>query len=43
MGVAPTVRIICSFGVANFMNYINKGELKKVMDVNIFGFDIDAH
>jgi len=43
MGVAPTVRVICSLGIANFMNYINKGELKKIMDVNIFGFDISAY
>ena len=42
IGIAPTVRIICAFGVANFMNYIRKGELKKVMKVDVFGFDIDA-
>jgi len=43
MGVAPTVRVICAYGVANFMNYINRGELKKVMNADVFGFDIDAH
>ena len=42
IGVAPTVRVICSLGVANFMNYIRKGELKKIINVDIFGFDITA-
>ena len=43
MGVAPTVRIICSFGVANFMNFIRKNKLKKMIVVDAFNFDIDAY
>ena len=31
MGVAPTVRIICSYGVSNFMNFVRKQELKKIL------------
>lgn len=42
MGVAPTVRVVCSFGVANFMNFIRKGELKKMILVDIFNFDLDS-
>ena len=43
MGVAPTVRTICSFGVANFMNYIRNGNLKKIMVVDAFIFEIEAY
>ena len=43
MGVAPTVRIICSYCVANFMNFIRKKELKKLVTIDAFGFDIDAY
>lgn len=43
MGVAPTVRTICSFGVANFMNYIRNGNLKKLMVVDAFNFEIEAY
>ncbi len=43
MGVAPTVRIICSYGVANFMNYIRKKELKKIVTIDAFNFDVDAY
>ena len=42
MGVAPTVRIICSYGVSNFMNFIRKKELKKIVTIDAFNFDIDA-
>lgn len=42
MGVAPTVRTICSFGVANFMNFITRKELKKMILVDAFNFDLDA-
>lgn len=43
MGVAPTVRIICSLGVSNFMNFIRKGELKKLILNDAFNFYIDAY
>ena len=43
MGIAPTVRCICDFGVANFMNYIRKGELKKLVLISPFIFDIEHY
>lgn len=43
MGVAPTVRNICSFGVANFMNMIRGQELKKIITVDTFKFYVDAY
>lgn len=42
MGVAPTVRLICNFGVVNFMNFILKEELKNTILVNTFTFDVEA-
>lgn len=43
MGVAPTVRIICAYGVANFMNYVRGKELKKIIIADAFNFDLDAY
>lgn len=43
MGVAPTVRIICAFGVSNFMNFIRKKEIKKIITIDAFNFDIEAY
>lgn len=43
MGVAPTVRIICSYGVANFMNFARIGELKTIVTIDAFKFDVDAY
>lgn len=42
MGVAPTVRIICSLGMANFMNFIRGKELKKLILADAFSFDFSA-
>ena len=42
MGVAPTVRLICNFGVVNFMNFILKEELKNTILVNAFIFDVET-
>ncbi len=42
MGVAPTVRIICSLGIANFMNFIRGKELKKLILADAFAFDFSA-
>lgn len=36
LGVAPTVWIICSYGVANFMNFWNGRGMKKVILANAF-------
>lgn len=43
MGVAPTVRIVCAFGVSNFMNFIRKKEIKKIITIDAFNFDIEAY
>lgn len=43
MGVAPTVRVICSYGVANFMNYINKTQLKTIIIADAFNFETDSY
>ena len=40
--VAPTVRTICSCGVANFINFWNKGEIKKMILADAFGFEVTA-
>lgn len=43
MGVAPTVRIICSYGVSNFMNLILRKPLKKLILIDAFDFDVSAY
>lgn len=40
LGVAPTVRAICALGVANFVNYINGRELKRLVILDVFDFDL---
>ena len=42
LGVATTVRLICGVGVNNFINYLRKGELKKMILFNGFDFFIDV-
>ncbi len=42
LSVAPTVRIICAYGVANFMNFWNGRPLKKLILADAFGFMLDA-
>lgn len=36
LSVNPTIRIICGYGVANFINYWNTGKLKKLILINAF-------
>ena len=43
MGVAPTVRIICSYGVANFMNFVRVKNLKTLVTIDAFSFEVDAY
>lgn len=43
MGVAPTVRIICAYGVSNFMNFVRGKGLKKIVTIDAFNFDVDAY
>ena len=42
LGVAPTVRVICALGVANFMNFWNGKPLKKLILVDAYDFHITA-
>lgn len=42
LGVCPTVRIICAYGVANFMNFCNGKPLQNVVVADAFGFNLTA-
>lgn len=42
LGVCPTVRIICAYGVANFMNFWNGKPLKKLILADAYKFMLDA-
>lgn len=43
MSVAPTIRIGCSYGIANFMNFIKGLPLKKIILINAFNFQVDSY
>ena len=42
LSVCPTVRIICAYGVANFMNFWNGRPIKKMILADAFHFSLDA-
>lgn len=42
LSVCPTVRVICAYGVSNFMNFWNGLPLKKVINVDAFNYVLDA-
>lgn len=42
LSVCPTVRIICAYGVANFMNFWNGKPIKKLILADAFQFVLDA-
>lgn len=42
LSVCPTVRIICAYGVANFMNFWNCRPIRKLILADAFNFSIDA-
>lgn len=42
LGVCPTVRIICAYGVANFMNFCNGRPIRKLVVADAFGFNLIA-
>lgn len=42
LSVCPTVRIICAYGVANFMNFWNGKPVKKLILADAFNFIVDA-
>ena len=42
LGVCPTVRVICAYGVSNFINFVRGKPLKKVILADAFNFDVMA-
>lgn len=42
LSVLPTINIICSFGVANFINYIKEGNYKRTILIDAFTFNVIA-
>ena len=42
LSVCPTVRVICAYGVANFMNFWNGKGLRKLILADAFNFVLDA-
>jgi len=39
LGLCPTVRVICAYGAANHINYINGKGVKKMVSADIFKMD----
>jgi len=42
LSAAPTVRLICGYGVANFINFLQSKGLKKFIQMDAFSFLLDA-
>jgi len=42
LSVAPTIRMVSSLGVANFVNFTKSAGLKKFIQIDAFGFVLDA-
>ena len=42
LSVAPTVRTVCSLGVANFVNFVKGDGIKKFIQIDAFKFMLDA-
>ena len=42
LSAAPTIRVICALGVANFVNFTKGTELKKFIQMDAFHFVLDA-
>ena len=42
LSVAPTIRVICSLGVANFVNFAKGIGIKKFIQIGAFDFVLDA-
>ncbi|MCL2284893.1 MAG: ThiF family adenylyltransferase [Firmicutes bacterium] len=42
LSVAPTIRMICSLGVANFVNFTKGVGIRKFIQIDAFGFVLDA-
>ena len=42
MNIIPTVRVICSLGLSNFINFVKEGNLKKMILIDAFHFIFDV-
>jgi len=42
LSAAPTIRMICSLGVANFVNFVKGTGLRKFIQIDAFNFMLDA-
>jgi hypothetical protein len=42
LSVAPTIRMVCSLGAANFINFAKDEGLKKFIQIDAFKFILDA-
>jgi hypothetical protein len=42
LNVIPTVRVIVSYGIANWMNFVKEKKLKKIILIDAFRFTVDA-
>lgn len=42
LSVVPTVRVIVAYGVANFINFVKGGPLRKMILIDAFEFVVDA-
>jgi len=42
LSVAPTIRMVCSLGVTNFVNFAKGAGLKKFIQIDAFRFILDA-
>jgi molybdopterin/thiamine biosynthesis adenylyltransferase len=42
LSVAPTVRVICSLGVSNFINFVKGAGIRKFVQTDAFNFTIDV-
>ena len=42
LSIAPSVRMICSCAVANFMNFVNGRPIKKMILIDAFDFTMEA-
>lgn len=42
LGVAATVRLICTYGVLNFIDFLKKDKIKKVILINTETWDVTA-
>ena len=43
LSIAPSVRMICSCVVANFMNFVNGRSIKKIVLIDAFDFTMEAY